>query len=349
VVLHVLPEVMIICFIVLNEIKLKLLGLYYKREDDIETVFEGIQRFLEKGDEEKIESKKIQASNMFMHREYFSKAEQQATLAEWTRITKDEVAQELDKLNDKELEEKFKLVKRQARSQEEDRRTARINDQAFRDACKAAEFEARYVSKRPPEDKQNRLLAEVSESIWKTSKEFDLEMEYNNGHLNILVEEKAIQKSLENDNLMFIEGFTMGTPKDMLGAEELGDERAKPQNWGYVSAGDFDEELDLKAEKVERRTRPRQGFFEKSKYFQKVFPSAALQKPGYDLYGASTLVLGLMLGYVLMFYQSYTVDPEVFEFVRGQGALLDGGQALTILAVIALLIVERLANRSDTK
>jgi hypothetical protein len=39
---YMLPEILIMTFIMLNEIHLKLIGLYYKIEDDIETVTEGI-------------------------------------------------------------------------------------------------------------------------------------------------------------------------------------------------------------------------------------------------------------------------------------------------------------------
>ena len=48
----------------LNEIKLKLTGLYYQIEQDIETVTDGIQRNLEGGDAEKVQQKKIQAACM---------------------------------------------------------------------------------------------------------------------------------------------------------------------------------------------------------------------------------------------------------------------------------------------
>jgi hypothetical protein len=36
------PEVLIIAFIMLNEIQLRLLGLYYEIEADIETIEDGI-------------------------------------------------------------------------------------------------------------------------------------------------------------------------------------------------------------------------------------------------------------------------------------------------------------------
>jgi len=49
-----LPELLIIMFIMLNEIHLKLIGLYYQIETDVESVQDGIQRNIEKGDAERL-------------------------------------------------------------------------------------------------------------------------------------------------------------------------------------------------------------------------------------------------------------------------------------------------------
>jgi hypothetical protein len=38
---YMLPEIFIICLIMLNEIKLNLLGLYYQNEQDLETINDG--------------------------------------------------------------------------------------------------------------------------------------------------------------------------------------------------------------------------------------------------------------------------------------------------------------------
>jgi hypothetical protein len=51
--LYMLPEVLIISLVMLNEIALKLNGLYYETEQDIENINEGIQRFIEKEDNDK--------------------------------------------------------------------------------------------------------------------------------------------------------------------------------------------------------------------------------------------------------------------------------------------------------
>jgi hypothetical protein len=49
-----LPEVLIITLIMLNEIRLHLIGLYFENESAIESIEEGIQRNIEQGDAEKV-------------------------------------------------------------------------------------------------------------------------------------------------------------------------------------------------------------------------------------------------------------------------------------------------------
>jgi hypothetical protein len=73
---YMIPEILIITFIMLNEIKLKLIGLYYKREHEVETILDGIQRNLLEGDEEKMKQKKIEATNMQMEI-YFESVKEQ--------------------------------------------------------------------------------------------------------------------------------------------------------------------------------------------------------------------------------------------------------------------------------
>jgi len=55
---YMMPEVLIVSFIMLNEIKLKLCGLYFQAEDELENINEAINRFKMKGDEELIRQNK---------------------------------------------------------------------------------------------------------------------------------------------------------------------------------------------------------------------------------------------------------------------------------------------------
>ncbi len=55
-----MPEILIISFILLNEIKQKLLGLNEETEEDIEPLQDAIQRSLMDGDEEKMYQNKIE-------------------------------------------------------------------------------------------------------------------------------------------------------------------------------------------------------------------------------------------------------------------------------------------------
>ena len=76
---YMMPEVLILTLLMLNEIKLRLIGLYMKDEAAIEPIYDGIQRNLEKGDEEAVEQKRLEQSNMFMER-YFTGREELAQM-----------------------------------------------------------------------------------------------------------------------------------------------------------------------------------------------------------------------------------------------------------------------------
>ena len=91
------------------------------------------------------------------------------------------------------------------------------------------------------------------------------------------------------------------------------------------------------------------GFFEKSRYFDQIFPSLKIDKPGYDLYGTSTCILGLLTIYVFTCYQHITVDPKMFKFMSGQTNIFNGEMALVVLILIILIIIERYTSRTDTK
>lgn len=71
-----MPEILIISFILLNEIKQKLLGLHEETEEDIEPLQDAIQRSLMDGDEEKMYQNKIEKQNMCMQRCFIERKEQ---------------------------------------------------------------------------------------------------------------------------------------------------------------------------------------------------------------------------------------------------------------------------------
>lgn len=69
-ILYMMPEILILCFLMLHEIKLQLIGLYHQKEEDVEPVLDGIERNVLKGDEEEVKRKRIETQNMCMER-YF--------------------------------------------------------------------------------------------------------------------------------------------------------------------------------------------------------------------------------------------------------------------------------------
>lgn len=52
---HIIPEILVISFIMLNEIKLKLLGMNHQNEIDTENIKQAIRRNINKGDQDKMD------------------------------------------------------------------------------------------------------------------------------------------------------------------------------------------------------------------------------------------------------------------------------------------------------
>ena len=44
--LYMMPEIAILCLLMLHEIKLQLIGLYDQKEEDVENIVDGIERNL---------------------------------------------------------------------------------------------------------------------------------------------------------------------------------------------------------------------------------------------------------------------------------------------------------------
>mmetsp|Transcript_21579 Transcript_21579/g.33227 ORF Transcript_21579/g.33227 Transcript_21579/m.33227 type:complete len:988 (-) Transcript_21579:2058-5021(-) len=327
---YMMPEIMIISFIMLNEIKLKLLGLYYNIEQDIETVMEGIQRNIEKGDEERVKMKRIEAANMCMSRFFEFRDKQIEREDEFYKILKDDIKTEIrdQNYNRADLEAHYGSTD--------------LNE------CVENEFQKK-MEERNPKQQQEALLEDISTKIWKTTKHFDLDSTQKNSPFDVLVKENVLGKTLENDNLIYMEGMRRTQQPDFMSREEFQQEFEKPENWDTLSAGDFEEEFDRRFDEIDERQKPKLGMFEKSSYFEKIFPGLKIQKPGYDLYGSTTVVLALIAVYVFVFFKNFTVDPSVFKFIQGQSSIFKGDMAVTLLVLIIIIIIERYANRTDTK
>jgi len=117
-----------------------------------------------------------------------------------------------------------------------------------------------------------------------------------------MVTDNVLKKGLESDNLVVVEGCRRVYQPDFLTKEEFDDIKDLQENWEAISAGDLEDEIENKTEFLSHRGKPKLGFFEKSKYFNSIFPSLKIQKPGYDLYGSSTISLAILTIYVVTCY-----------------------------------------------
>jgi hypothetical protein len=210
------------------------------------------------------------------------------------------------------------------------------------------EYQAQ-IPKETLEQKQRKAMEEVFSGVWKTSKEFDLDTNKDDSVFDRFVADNVVQKTLEDDQLIFMEGQRPSHQPGFISKQDFDNELIKPENWDVISAGDYQEEFEEMFKEIDERKKPKPGMFEKRPYFDKIFPSLKIQKPGYDLYGSSTIILSLTAVYVFMFYNQITVDMSVFSYLKGQSSIFGGEMAMVILFIISIILLERYTNRSDTK
>jgi len=111
---------------------------------------------------------------------------------------------------------------------------------------------------------------------------------------------------LEADTLIYVEGIRPILQPNFLTRHQFKLEEAKEENWDAFSAGDHKEDLEEKFDTIHDRIVNNPGFFEKHDYFDRIFPSLKVQKPGYDLYGSTNTVLGIIGVYIFWNYEKYS-------------------------------------------
>jgi hypothetical protein len=134
--------------------------------------------------------------------------------------------------------------------------------------------DAKKTPKERLKKKQEDLFKHISTRVTNSSTRFDIDDSSNakNSAFDNLIDNDAIQKSLESDNLIFLEG--VGRKKGSLfTAEELVKVEEELNHEDNISAGDFQEEFDEKQYKLDQKSLPKSGIFERKAYFNTLFPS----------------------------------------------------------------------------
>lgn len=155
-------------------------------------------------------------------------------------------------------------------------------------------------------NQQEQVFKDVSKTIIKTSTKFDLDTKGQKTNFDELIRERVVQKSLEADSLIFIEGMRPHSQPNFLTRHEFKIEVAKRENWEVFSTGDFKADFEDKFEAWDDRELNQPGLFEKMEYFERLFPSLKIQKPGYDLYGTTTSILGIIFVFIFMYFSQYS-------------------------------------------
>lgn len=96
----------------------------------------------------------------------------------------------------------------------------------------------------------------ISHETWKGSRKFDIDFSSNQRQspFDKMVEDNVLQKSLENDNLLVVEGF-YDTAPEIFTAEQIQLELAEEER--ALSSGDFDDDLDAKIKIINDKNLPK--------------------------------------------------------------------------------------------
>ena len=165
-----------------------------------------------------------------------------------------------------------------------------------------------------------------------------------------MISENRLKKVIENDHVIYMEG-SPNKSKNFLTQHEKNMNRYKAEKDETLSAADVDTDYSLKSKLIANRDQiPNPGVFERWDYFKNIFPEQLIQKPGYDLYGGTTIFMFIMCIYIFSFYSEISVNSDNFIPKKADNSdIFNSGMILTLLFIVFIMIFERYANRTDTK
>jgi len=282
-------------------------------ENDVETIEDAIQRNMLKGDDKAVKQQKLYKSNMIMGLLFKSVKEQRELEAE-----REEAARELEK---------------------KDREEQGLNPESTPEK-----------PQQPLKDRQGDALKEISAQMWSSTTKFDIDDSSNEkrSKFDFMVRENVVQKSLESDCFLYVEGAALEKNPEFLDIQQRDEDYARELQEENLSACDFDEEFENKFYVIQQRTKPKTGIFEQTAYFEKLFPSFKIQKPGRDYYGYTTFFLFLCALFVFMCYDDMSVDQDNY-LKNSNNNIFKGDMVICLICVIVVIIIERYVNRTDTK
>lgn len=244
--MYMLPEVMILCFLMLHEIKLQLIGLHDRTEEDVEPVLDAIERNLQKGDEEAVKARKVELQNMCMARYFESAQEQHIRKDEFMNMEMKRFEEEISKMSALDIKQNvdYQHIIHGNYS------TGQLKSPEVLQKLVVHEYDQKYPSDIVLRESQFSLFKEISNSIIKTSSKFDLDSKGKKSNTDDLVKGNVIQKSLESDNLIYVEGMRPLVQPKFMTPQQFEDEKTVPENWDVISTGNTMEEMKEKYDSI---------------------------------------------------------------------------------------------------
>ena len=127
------------------------------------------------------------------------------------------------------------------------------------------------------------------------------------------VSKKLLSKVLDDDTLIYREGHQFAKYESKVDFMTLGESQQDYEKLiaaEVMSAGDNEVDFIQKSNLIIDRNKPHLGMFEKSKYFDNLFPALKIQKPGYDLYGSTTIFLTILIIFVFSNYDHFSTSKS---------------------------------------
>jgi hypothetical protein len=116
---------------------------------------------------------------------------------------------------------------------------------------------------------------------------------------------------LGTDFLYYIEGTKQDNDPDFIPFKESKQDYLDHIAFETFSGGDNAFDMAQKSNTLKLRNKPKFGIFEQG-YFNRIFPALKIQKPGYDLYGATNVFLTILILITFISYNYFNVaDSEV--------------------------------------
>jgi hypothetical protein len=189
---------------------------------------------------------------------------------------------------------------------------------------------------------QEKDIKMITKGILDATRNFKMDkFGYDDLNSNKFIEKKLLNKTLEDDFLYFIEGYKKENDPKFVPESESKQDYLNSIAMETLSGGDNNVEIEQKSNILKLRNKSDFGIFEKG-YFNRIFPALKIQKPGYDIYGATNVFLTVLIVLTFISYNSFNISQsEVLPGKDNSGTVFSNGMIMIVVFIIFIMVMER--------